>query len=54
VTDEFCKETNLGRETRDKIRRALEYAAMKNIFSKKQRDEFLAEIPLALKFRVSS
>lgn len=53
VTDEFCRETNLSRDLRDRIRRALEYAAMKNVFSRKQRDEFLAEIPLDLKYQVA-
>jgi hypothetical protein len=32
--DEFCDETNLKKETRERIKKSLSYAAEKNIFSK--------------------
>ena len=53
LTDEFCHEAGLSREIRDKIRKALEYASMKNIFSKKERDGFLSEIPINIRYKVA-
>ena len=53
VTDEFCKETNLTRSLRNRIREALDYNSKKSIFGKSERDEFFKEIPIGLKYKVA-
>ncbi len=53
VMDEFCKETKLAKALKLRIRKALEYTTIKNVFSSTDKNEFLGEIPTDLKFEVS-
>ena len=52
ITDEFCKEAKLDRRIKQKIRKALEYNSAKIIFTQDEKNEFLNEIPINLKFDV--
>jgi hyperpolarization activated cyclic nucleotide-gated potassium channel 1 len=51
--DEFCQDTKLPKSLKDKIRRVLEYNSLVNIFSQTERDDFLLDIPLFLKFQIA-
>lgn len=52
--DEFCQETRLPKQIRDRIRRVLEYNSIVNVFSHKDRDDFLMEIPTHLKYQIAN
>lgn len=47
--DEFCKETNLNKDLKFKIRTAMQYNALKGVFSLDERDEFFNQVPTELK-----
>lgn len=51
--DEFCEETQLSKQMKDKIRRVLIYNSMVNVFSSKDRDDFLVDIPSQIKYQIA-
>jgi hypothetical protein len=52
IADEFCKDARLSLSMKKKIHTALTYSSYKNLFNGKDRDQFLSDIPVDLKFQV--
>ena len=52
IIDEFSKSVNLNQDLTRKVKKALEYHSLHNIFNKNERNEFFHEIPIELKFQV--
>ena len=53
LMEEFCKENKFPKVLKSKVKQALEYSSVKNIFSFDEKNQLLSEIPTELRFQIA-
>lgn len=53
LMEEFCKENKFPKVLKSKVKQALEYSSVKNIFSFDEKNQLLSEIPTELRFEIA-
>lgn len=53
LMEEFCKENKFPKVLKSKVKQALEYSSVKNIFSFDEKNQLLGEIPTELRFQIA-